>query len=151
MNDTVSTAGPLQRIVGRLRDLAGYLWHEGRPGHDVAREAADEIVRLEHSASFYRRRCELLQEWQNKMRDPERQLVCDILANGQTLPDPNGTRYQPPNLEIDVPDASQVTQGAAGYEIGLLDVVPPRCIVSVKLDGDVTPSLHSSKLRERSA
>jgi hypothetical protein len=27
------------------------------------------------------------------MRDPERTLVCDILANGTLLPDPNGERY----------------------------------------------------------
>ena len=45
------------------------------------------------SRDFYRRRCDLLQEWQGRMRDPERTLVCDILANGQTLPDPHGTRY----------------------------------------------------------
>jgi hypothetical protein len=47
----------------------------------------------DRSAQFYRRRCELLQQWQAKMRDPERTIVCDILANGQMLPDPNGTRY----------------------------------------------------------
>lgn len=27
------------------------------------------------------------------MRDPERTIVCDIIANGQLLPDPNNTRY----------------------------------------------------------
>lgn len=42
---------------------------------------------------FYRKRCDLLQEWQSRMRDPERTIVCDILANGQTLPDPDGARY----------------------------------------------------------
>lgn len=46
---------------------------------------------------FYRRRCDLLQSWQSTMRDPERTIVCDILANGQILegPDglPNAARY----------------------------------------------------------
>ena len=27
------------------------------------------------------------------MRDPERTVVCDILANNQLLPDKNGSRY----------------------------------------------------------
>jgi hypothetical protein len=27
------------------------------------------------------------------MRDPERQIVCDILANNSLLPDPSGVRY----------------------------------------------------------
>jgi len=27
------------------------------------------------------------------MKDPERQIVCDILANNTLLPDPNGRRY----------------------------------------------------------
>jgi len=30
------------------------------------------------------RRCEALQAVQDKMRDPERKAVCDILANGST-------------------------------------------------------------------
>lgn len=42
------------------------------------------------SLAFYRRRCELLQSWQSKMRDPERTIVCDILANGQILRGPDG-------------------------------------------------------------
>lgn len=42
------------------------------------------------SLAFYRRRCELLQSWQSKMRDPERTIICDILANGQILRGPDG-------------------------------------------------------------
>jgi hypothetical protein len=41
---------------------------------------------------FYKRRMEALQQWQSKMRDPERTIVCDILANGCTL-EPAGNRY----------------------------------------------------------
>lgn len=51
-------------------------------------QCAAEIERLEHEASFYRRRCEALQAWQSRMRDPERTVVCDILANGFTLDQP---------------------------------------------------------------
>jgi len=36
---------------------------------------------------------DLLQKNQKYMRDPERTLVCDIIANGQLLPDPEGKRY----------------------------------------------------------
>jgi len=36
------------------------------------------------SRDFYMRRCEALQAVQDKMRDPERKAVCDILANGST-------------------------------------------------------------------
>jgi hypothetical protein len=44
------------------------------------------------SLGFYKRRMEALQQWQNKMRDPERTIVCDIIANGHTL-EPAGNRY----------------------------------------------------------
>jgi hypothetical protein len=47
------------------------------------------------SRDFYKRRADALQQWQHKMRDPERTIVCDILANGHTL-EPAGDRYTPP-------------------------------------------------------
>jgi hypothetical protein len=54
----------------------------------------ETVARLERSESFYRRRCEALQAWQSSMRDPERVIVCDILANGFTLDQPfAGDRY----------------------------------------------------------
>ena len=49
------------------------------------RKREKEIEDLRSSLYFYRRRCEALQSWQSKMRDPERTIVCDILANGKTL------------------------------------------------------------------
>lgn len=61
----------------------------------IVREQAAEIARLKSSRDFYRTRCDLLQKLQVRMRDPERTLVCDILANGCLLPDPNGDRYPP--------------------------------------------------------
>jgi hypothetical protein len=58
---------------------------------------ACEIDALKSSADFYKRRVELLQTWQSKMRDPERTIACDIIASGQTLPPENaGDRYKVP-------------------------------------------------------
>ena len=57
-------------------------------------DAADLIEQLAHESDFYRRRCEELQRRQSSMRDPERTVVCDILANGHTLaPQIAGDRY----------------------------------------------------------
>ncbi len=47
---------------------------------------------------FYKSRCELLAKHQNTMRDPERTLVCDILANGQLLHGIENKRYKLENL-----------------------------------------------------
>ena len=57
--------------------------------------------------NFYRKRCELLQQVQARMRDPERTLVCDILANGQLLGSVDGPRYSPPT-EVHARDESPV-------------------------------------------
>lgn len=78
-----------------LAQLAGW----ARQAADRIERDAEEIERLRHSVAFYRRRCDLLQAWQRRMRDPERTLVCDILANGQTMPDPNGMRYPLEHVE----------------------------------------------------
>lgn len=54
---------------------------------DIAGELAHrdiQIDRLRRSRDFYMKRCEALQAVQNKMRDPERKAVCDILSNGST-------------------------------------------------------------------
>ena len=49
---------------------------------------------LKSSLVFFKPRCEQLQQQQSKMRDPERTMVCDILANGKLLyPDLAGDRY----------------------------------------------------------
>lgn len=41
-----------------------------------------ELKQSESSREFYKQRCDNLQKEQSKMRDPERKVVCDILANG---------------------------------------------------------------------
>jgi hypothetical protein len=50
------------------------------------------VAELEQSETFYKRRCDALQDEQSKFRDPERQIVCDILANGRRDPVIEGLR-----------------------------------------------------------
>ncbi len=54
-----------------------------------------ERLRIAESKWWYKHRVEMLAENQPRMRDPERTLVCDIIANGQLLPDTDGSRYGP--------------------------------------------------------
>ena len=48
-------------------------------------EHEKELDDLRSSLDFYKRRCDALQACQSTMRDPERIMVCDILANGSLL------------------------------------------------------------------
>ena len=82
-----------------------------------------DLTHLESSRHWHRVRVELLSAFTPHMRDPERQLVCDILANGQILPDPEGKRYgimiqpmtrsevaaafHPPNVKAHTPGAQE--------------------------------------------
>ncbi len=73
----------LSQVVDRLEALL------------PSKASSDLQVELEdarQSLDFYRRRVQALQRWQSKMRDPERTIVCDIIANGCTL-EPAGDRY----------------------------------------------------------
>ena len=59
-----------------------------------------EVEQMTQTADFYKRRCDELQKHQSQMRDPERTIVCDILANGFLLPtDYAGERYKVPNAQ----------------------------------------------------
>ena len=72
-------------------------WHAPKFGCDSLSnsiEAAEQVLDRERSKrEWYQNRIRLLSMVQSHMRDPERELVCDILANGQLLPDPDGGRY----------------------------------------------------------
>ena len=63
----------------------------------IAREVANmckDVDRLKRDYTFYKKRCEALQRWQSRMRNPERTVVCDILANGFTIDQAtDGDRY----------------------------------------------------------
>ena len=87
------------RLTCRLNDLVRWLNRitspEGCTAVD-ARKLREYNHGLANEVKFYKRRVEMLQREQKRMRDPERTLVCDIIANCQLLPDPNEKRY-PPN------------------------------------------------------
>ncbi len=60
----------------------------------LEKQLAVELERTQRALDFYRRRCDELQRVQSTMRDPERTIVCDILANGHVLPpEVAGDRY----------------------------------------------------------
>jgi hypothetical protein len=82
----------------------------------------DQIDDLERQLKFYKDRINYLQCWQSSMRDPERKIVCDILANGFTLTTKeeidNADRAirEAANKEITV---STVLGYEEGYKVGL--------------------------------
>ncbi len=55
-------------------------------------DLAKELDTAREALQWYMRRCEQLQHVQHRMRDPERTMACDILANGSLLA-PEGQRY----------------------------------------------------------
>ena len=75
--------------------------HDEQPDPRVIGEAIDAavemIARLEdaaQSADWHKRRWMALQMHQTKMREPERTMVCDIIANGELMhPTVAGDRY----------------------------------------------------------
>jgi len=82
--------------VALLQKIKGSLMPEQKLAVEpMLQKQLDDALR---SLDFYKRRCDALQNWQSKMRDPERTIVCDILANGCTL-EPAGDRYTPPDAK----------------------------------------------------
>ena len=60
----------------------------------AAVEMIERLEGAEASAEWHRRRWMALQMHQKKMREPERTIVCDILANGELMhPTVAGNRY----------------------------------------------------------
>jgi hypothetical protein len=75
-------ASPVKELVGLLRQQALEIANEGHNGWgNTMEEAADALERERRRTDWYRFRCEALQQALNGMRDPERKMVCDILAN----------------------------------------------------------------------
>ena len=52
---------------------------------DAAVEMIERLERVESSMAWHRRRWMALQMYQAKMREPERTMVCDIIANGELI------------------------------------------------------------------
>ena len=71
----------LAKVVRKLEALA-----QPEAPTDKKDEAMDDLRQQLQEAQdmrdWYVKRCIELQKWQNKMRDPERNIVCSILANG---------------------------------------------------------------------
>ena len=61
---------------------------------DAAVEMIERLELAESSVAWHRRRWMALQMHQSKMREPERTMVCDILAHGELMhPTVAGDRY----------------------------------------------------------
>ena len=61
---------------------------------DAAVEMIERLEDAEKSADWHKHRWMALQMHQTKMREPERTIVCDILANGELMhPTVAGNRY----------------------------------------------------------
>lgn len=61
---------------------------------DAAVEMIERLEDAEKSADWHKRRWMALQTHQTKMREPERTMVCDIIANGELMhPTVAGNRY----------------------------------------------------------
>ena len=68
--------------LAKTIDSCGYLSTEA---HGALTDCCRE---LEHEVAYYRRRVRALEQLQSRMRDPERTMVCDIIANGFTMDPP---------------------------------------------------------------
>lgn len=81
-----------------------------------------EIAKRVDAAQFNKRRVGLLAELQSRMRDPERTIVCDIIANGDLLPDPLGKRYgQPATATSPAVDEGMLGVGLENLIVGALN------------------------------
>ena len=88
-----SIFGMLGFLIDKIKGASHYHSEEDEEDEDNSTEKldVDEIIadlyrsidKLGHSKEFYKNRVELLQDIQHIMRDPERKMVCDIIANGQ--------------------------------------------------------------------
>lgn len=68
--------------------------HEVSEAIDAAVEMIERLEAAESSVAWHQRRWMALQMHQTKMREPERTIVCDILANGGLMhPTVAGDRY----------------------------------------------------------
>ena len=57
---------------------------------DDVQDLNEQLAKALYSRDWYKHRCNNLQAAQKNMRDPERTMVCDILANGALLHDGSG-------------------------------------------------------------
>ncbi len=96
--------------IGPAKNAVADEWYQAanemakhRRGTESIWEAAMRIIA--ERLKTYDNKLRLLAKEQHRMRDPERTLLCDIIANGQLLPDRDGSRYGQN-------DKDQATRGA---------------------------------------
>ena len=86
----------VQELLDRLEAWENIFGHLGSPD-EVGNEwhaLSDRLEAAESSVAWHQRRWMALQMHQTKMREPERTMVCDILANGELMhPTVAGDRY----------------------------------------------------------
>lgn len=90
------TAATLRQFIDWRRDTSN--WPPSpmliEKAIDAAIEMIERLEAAESSVAWHRRRWMALQMHQSKMREPERTIVCDILANGELMhPTVAGNRY----------------------------------------------------------
>ncbi len=91
-NNSISTPARHSHWLIRLVRSCGFV-----PAIE-AEVLKEKLKRAESSRQWYAHRCDMLQREQKRFGDGKaRTLLCDILANGQLLPDPTGERYPSPN------------------------------------------------------
>ena len=77
-----------------MATLATRLTSAVTPSSLLGMNSKNELGAAESSVVWHRRRWMALQMHQMKMREPERTMVCDILANGELMhPTVAGDRY----------------------------------------------------------
>ena len=119
-------AEPVAELQKRYLESEKAFQQQAEPvADDMEQQLADAL----DSAQFYRRRVESLQSWQSKMRDPERTIVCDIIANGVTL-DPAGDRYTATLEQQAEPVSQAVIAGALFDFMGWLTTRKERLVLS---------------------
>lgn len=110
-----------------LSEIAELRKQSEAPQQELNRQ--DEIDELSRKVEWYTARVNAFQCWQSSMRDPERKIVCDILANGFTMT----TKEEVTHLEIprtpkhgDCPDCPILTgEDAKRFHEYLNDPNPP--------------------------
>ena len=91
-------------------------------------ELLDRLELAESSVAWHRRRWMALQMHQTKMREPERTMICDILANGELMhPTVAGDRYALPGAQpapsLASNDVSLISEGKTQPAQSVKDVI----------------------------
>ena len=95
---------------------------------DAAVEMIERLELAESSIAWHQRRWMALQMHQTKMREPERTMVCDILANGELMhPTVAGDRYALPGAQpapsLASNDVSLISEGKTQPAPSVKDVI----------------------------